>query len=104
MLLLMSSKRFTNWPSYLPADDGPTLFSNAVCTKASKMVLARLFDLYKKQVGRAPNSELDVVRSLSVKFIENVILCHSSVTKDANMLKHLLSTRVCFQWDRTRFL
>ena len=57
--------------------------------KASKeMVLAaKSLSYIRKKLSEHIKSELDVVRSLSVKFIENVILCHSSVTRDANIVK-----------------
>lgn len=57
--------------------------------KASTEVVngANALTYVRSKLAEHIKSDIDVVRSLSVKFVENIILCHSIVTRDVNIVK-----------------
>eukprot|EP00943_MAST-04B_sp_MAST-4B-sp1_P006828 g6828.t1 len=59
---------------------------NLLCTQSGKASDEDLKKLRETLLGHM-NSEKDVVRNLTVKFKESVILCYSEVTTDANTVK-----------------
>ena len=61
----------------------------SVSDKASENLrdAVKMLSQLRSKLSRHINSDKDVLRSLTIRFIECVILCHSTVTSDANTVK-----------------